>query len=87
MDNPSIYRGAVNTVPEWARVPEIVKLFSIGRSSLYSLIKTGAVASRIVKTSKHHVSGIRLVSTDSVRAFIESSAPEAAAPEEQKAAA
>ena len=72
MDSTSSYRGAVTTVPEWARVNEISRLFSIGRSTLYQLIRTGAVASRVVKTSKYNVSGIRIINIESVRAFIES---------------
>jgi len=66
------HRGVDYPVPEWARVPEIVKTFSIGRSSIYELIRSGRIASRVVKTSKHNVSGIRIVNTESVRAFIES---------------
>ena len=67
----SPYRPALPAVPEWARVPQIVTLFGIGRSSLYGLIRSGQIASRVVKTSRHNISGIRLVNTESVRAFIE----------------
>jgi len=67
----SPYRPALPAVPEWARVPQAIAIFSIGRSTLYGLIRSGQIASRVVKSSPHHVSGIRLVNTESLRAFIE----------------
>lgn len=57
--------------PEYVRIADAIRLFGIGRSTLYSLISNGSVTSRVVKTNRHNVSGIRLISTNSLRAFIE----------------
>ena len=38
---------------------------------MYKLISSGQIASKLVKTDKHNVGGLRLVSAASLRAFIE----------------
>ena len=63
--------GAGDIVPEYYRVPQAVRVSGIRRSSLYKLIGSGAIASKLVKTNKHNVGGLRLVSAESLRAFIE----------------
>ena len=83
--NPSGRCEAAIATPEYLRVDQAVRLFSIGRSTLYTLLTNGSVTSRVIKTSRHNVSGIRLISTDSLRAFIESSGQEATKPEGQSA--
>jgi hypothetical protein len=70
---------------EWVRVPQAVKLFSLSRSTIYTLIGNGSVASRVVKTRRSNVSGCRLILADSLREFIEKSGQEAATPEGQSA--
>gem|GEM_PF-6802533 len=64
------------THPEWIRVADAIRLFSIGRSSLFTLIRQKRVASKVLKTSPHNISGLRLISVDSLRALIHESAEE-----------
>lgn len=59
-----------STAPLWVRVPEAIRLFGIGRSSLFTLIRQKRIASKVLKTSPHNVSGLRLISTESLRALI-----------------
>jgi hypothetical protein len=56
--------------PEWLRVPEAIRRFGIGRSSLYSLIRDGEVKTASLR-KRGNITGIRLISTDSLRAHIE----------------
>ena len=81
--SPSKRGEASVATPEYLRIAEAVRLFGIGRSTLYSLISNRSVASRVIKTNRHNVSGIRLISVESLRAFIESSGQEAAKPDSQ----
>jgi hypothetical protein len=69
--NP-IERGTSDTLPAYLRVPEACRLSSFGKSTMNALIANGSIASRLVKTSRHNVSGLRLISTSSLLAFIES---------------
>jgi len=62
--------------PEWMRVNDAVRNYGIGRSSMFTLIRSGRIASRVLKTSVHNVSGLRLISTASLNALIEESANE-----------
>lgn len=67
-------RGHVSAAaPHYIRVNQAVKLFGLGRSTIYTLIHSRAIASRLVKTSPHNVSGVRLILVSSLRAFIEAS--------------
>jgi len=84
MQTSPLKRGeATVATPEYLRIAEAVRLFGIGRSTLYSLISNGSVTSRVIKTSRHNVSGIRLISVESLRAFIEESGQEAENPVSQ----
>lgn len=56
--------------PEWVRVPEACQISGIRRSSLYKLIRSGAIDSKLVRTHKDNVAGLRLISAESLRAFI-----------------
>ena len=51
-------------------MPEAVRLFGVGRSSLYVLIAEGKVRSRVLKTRRDSTRGIRLLSYDSLCEFI-----------------
>jgi len=62
--------------PEWIRVADAIRIFSIGRSSLFSLIRQKRVASKVLKTSPHNISGLRLISVDSLRELIKESGDE-----------
>jgi hypothetical protein len=56
---------------EWLRVSDVTKLFRISRSLTYELIKEGKLRSVCLRR-KNRQSGIRLIATDSVRAYIAS---------------
>ena len=55
----------------WLRIPQAVRTRGIGRSTLYALICQGKVKSRVLKARRDSVRGIRLISADSLDAFIE----------------
>jgi hypothetical protein len=61
---------------EWIRVNDAVRLFGIGRSSLFNLIRAKRIASKVLKTSPHNVSGLRLISVESLRALIQEAGDE-----------
>jgi hypothetical protein len=64
---------ASQTKPEWLRVPDAVRIFGVCRSSLYELITNGAVKSTALR-KRGAVRGIRLISFDSLAAYIENAA-------------
>lgn len=59
-----------STRPVWLRINEATRLFGVGRSTLYALLAEGKIRSRVLKTRRDAQSGIRLVSFDSLNAFI-----------------
>jgi len=75
MGNPvhnEIRRGNFSGVtPEFGRVTDIQRLFGIKRGILYRWINEGRVKSACVR-EPGNFKGIRLVSVDSVRRYIES---------------
>lgn len=60
-----------NSQPVWLRPVEATRMFGIGRSRLYELIKANRVRSRVLKSSRDAQRGIRLVSFDSLNELIE----------------
>lgn len=56
--------------PEWITVPVATKLFGIGRSTLYELIREGRVKSASIK-KRGALRGRRLISFDSLAGFVE----------------
>jgi hypothetical protein len=58
------------STPVWLRINEATRLFGLGRSTLYALLAEGKIRSRLLKTRRDAQSGIRLVSYDSLNAFI-----------------
>jgi len=62
--------------PEWIRISQAIKLFGIGRSSLFALIRQKRIASKVLRTHPHNIGGLRLISTESLRALIEASSDE-----------
>lgn len=58
---------------EWQRVPEICRCFGLKRSKVYELISRGVLKSASLR-QKGSLRGIRIVSCDSVRTLLESSA-------------
>jgi hypothetical protein len=56
--------------PEWLRIPEAVRRFGLGRSTLYELIRNREIKTALIR-KRNNTTGIRLISTDSLRAFIE----------------
>lgn len=61
---------SVKNKPEWLRVPEAVRLFGLGRSYLYELIGAGSIRSTSIRR-RGALRGIRLISYDSLVAYIE----------------
>ena len=56
--------------PVWIRVPEAIRLFGVGRSSLYVMIAENKVRSRVLKSRRDASRGIRLLSYDSLCEYI-----------------
>ena len=55
--------------PEWARPADVTKMFGIKRSSLWELMRTGAIKSVSLR-KKYQIRGTRLINVQSVRDFI-----------------
>lgn len=67
--------------PEWIRVPAAVRVSGISRSSLYELIASGKIKS-FSNRQRGAVRGIRLISYDSLMAYLESAYQQNSASEE-----
>jgi len=63
----------INNLPEWLRVPAACQRFGVSRSWLYERIASGEIRSTALR-KRGAVKGIRLISRDSMAAFIEASA-------------
>lgn len=62
----------VTTAPvEWLTIKEAVRLFGLGRSSIYTLIGDGRIRSVALRL-RGNVRGKRLISAESLRLFLES---------------
>jgi hypothetical protein len=70
LSNRDLNCDLTSAKPEWLRIPEAVRIFGIGRSTLYVLISEGKVKSRSLRR-RGAIKGIRLISYDSLAAFIE----------------
>jgi hypothetical protein len=57
--------------PEWLRIPDAVRLSGLGRSTIYNLLGSGCLKSVAVR-KRGCQRGIRLISADSLRAYIQS---------------
>ena len=57
--------------PEFLRVKGVERMFGIKRGKLYQLIRNGIVSSKSLRT-RGTIRGIRLISADSVRDYIDS---------------
>ena len=55
---------------EWVRVKDAVRLFGIGRATLYSWMADGRLKSACIR-KRHCVRGIRLINVASLRSLIE----------------
>jgi len=85
MNSPESHAGAAthaanhpakqNLKPEWLRIPEAVRIFGVSRSTLYEWISAGAIKSTALK-KRGALRGIRLLSFDSLAAYIERAASE-----------
>ena len=67
--------GCSQIKPEWLRLPDAILVSGIGRSTLYQLLSSGAVKSALIR-KRGCQRGIRLISADSLRGYIESFATE-----------
>lgn len=55
----------------WGRLPKPgQKLEGLGRSTIYALLTQGLIRSRVLKTHKHAMRGIRLIHLPSLREYI-----------------
>jgi hypothetical protein len=63
----------VNNQPEWARVPEITKIFGIKRTMLFRLLAEGSIKSVSIRR-RGSIKGVRIIACDSVRAMLEEQA-------------
>ena len=59
--------------PEWARIPEVIRLFGIKRTRLFELIAEGKIKSVNLR-KRGNSRGVRIISCDSVRALLSSAA-------------
>ena len=64
--------------PEFIRVDKATELFGIGRTKLYSLMSSGKVKAFTLR-ERGQIKGTRLISYDSLKAFIEGQTPVGAA--------
>ncbi len=69
--NGPLFVSAAQQEPEWLRISDAVHRFRIGRSTLYSLIAEGLIKTALIRR-RGNTTGIRLVSLDSLRAYVES---------------
>lgn len=58
---------------KWLRVKDAVRIYGIGRSRLYALIKDGTVRSASI-CKKHHIRGARRVLASSLDAYYDRNA-------------
>ena len=63
--------------PEWLRIPEATRVFGPCRSGLYEMIAAGLIKSTVLR-KRGATRGIRLISYDSLAAYIENSAKQQA---------
>ena len=59
-----------NNQPEWARIPEVIRVFGIKRTRLFALIAEGRIKSVSLRR-RNCVRGVRLINCDSVRDLLE----------------
>jgi hypothetical protein len=57
--------------PEWLRLSDATRLSGLSRSTLYNLIGSGSIKSAVIR-KRGCTRGIRLLSYDSLRTYIES---------------
>jgi hypothetical protein len=56
--------------PVWLKISDAVRIFGIGKTSIFTLIREGRIKSRLFKIRRDALHGIRLVSFDSLEAYI-----------------
>jgi hypothetical protein len=55
---------------EWIRIDQAIRAFGIGRSTLFKLIADQRVKSCLLKSRKDNLRGLRLISVESLREFL-----------------
>ena len=61
--------------PEWLRFPDATKIFGVSRSKIYELISAGQIRSFSLR-GRGKKKGVRLISYDSLKEFLERRANE-----------
>lgn len=62
---------ATTAEAEWIRIADVTPRFGIRRSKCFELLSSGAIKSRVIR-NPGNVRGVRLISVESIRHFIES---------------
>lgn len=73
MKTHNIQTGTPPIKPEWLRLPQATSIFGIGRTKLYELIGSGKIKT-VSMRERGQTRGTRLISYDSLAAYIESQA-------------
>ena len=56
--------------PEWLTIPQACRRSNLGRTTLYTLLKSGTIKGKVLKTRKDNISGKRLILGASLDAFL-----------------
>lgn len=60
---------------EWLRIPDAVRIFSLGRTTIYRLLQEGKIKSATL-VRRGNIRGRRLLEANSIRVYLESLAAE-----------
>jgi hypothetical protein len=71
-----IHKGPVAVTPKWMRIKDAARYAGLSRSLLYEILASGEIKSFALK-SAGAIRGVRLVSVESIDAFITRKAGEA----------
>jgi Helix-turn-helix domain len=70
---PCAAETSINNLPEWLRPKQACQRFGVSRSWLYERLSEGCIKSTCIR-QRGAIKGIRLISRDSLAAFIEAGA-------------
>ena len=58
------------SLPEWGRCADVKRVFGIGRATIYTLLRAGKIRGCVLR-ARGEKSGMRLISMESVRHYIQ----------------